>query len=130
MSIGSNLKRIRSMVGMSQSELARIADITSVYVCNIENDKHSPSAEILAKIASALGVSIDDFFKDELAYGNEEEKTEDYIDRLNDKEVVELYEAMQKNDQLKIFYKRTQTLSPKDLRLVLKIVEEMDSEND
>lgn len=79
MSIGSNLKKIRSTVGISQSELARVADITSVYISNIENDKKSPSAIILAKIASALGVSMDVFFKDKLVSDDEAKEFSSYI---------------------------------------------------
>jgi len=102
MSIGSNLKKIRSTVGISQSELARIADITSVYVSNIENDKKSPSAEILAKIASALGVSIDDFFKDKLG-ANDDEENNDRIFGLNrdSEDVLNNYGGLNSEDKEK-----------------------------
>lgn len=124
MTLGNKIKEIRKIKGMSLTKLSQITGLSRTTITEIENatNGRNPTTSTLDKLAEALQVPLEDFFK--------EEKTEDYIDRLNDKEVVKLYEAMQKNDQLKIFYKKTQALSPKDLRLVLKIVEELNSEND
>lgn len=123
MSLGKNIKEIRKIKGLSLTKLSQITGLSRTTITEIENttNDRSPTTATLNKIAAALEISVDELFK---------ENNEDYLDKLNDKEVVELYEAMQKNDQLKIFYKKTKDLTPKDLRLILRIVEEINSEDE
>lgn len=63
--IGDNIKKIRESKSIGVNELARIANVNASYISAIErNEKNNPSIKILNKIASALGVSMDDFFKE------------------------------------------------------------------
>lgn len=64
--IGDNVKRIRESQNLGLNETAKIAGISGSYLSNIEkNIKTNPSMETLKKIADALGVLVEDFFKDE-----------------------------------------------------------------
>lgn len=57
--MNGKLTRIREERGMSKSELARRADTTYQTVLNIEHGRYEPGIRTMAKIARALGVSVD-----------------------------------------------------------------------
>lgn len=64
--IGKNLQRIRESKDLGVNELSRLADVNASYISSIERGaKTNPSPTILNKLSDALGVSIDEFFKDE-----------------------------------------------------------------
>ncbi|UYZ34985.1 helix-turn-helix domain-containing protein [Clostridium beijerinckii] len=59
MSLSDNLKRIRINRKLTQKELAEKSGITRESIGNYERGDRTPPADILKKIADALGVSID-----------------------------------------------------------------------
>ena len=61
--LGKNLKRIRTAKGMSQGEISRILEVDKSFVSNIENGKTNPTLSTIAKIAKAIGVSVDKLLK-------------------------------------------------------------------
>lgn len=66
MSLGNNIKRIRQAKGFSISELSSITGASRSTITDIENDNgRSPNTATLKKLADALRVSIDDFFKED-----------------------------------------------------------------
>jgi len=64
--LGSRLKRVRELHGLSQRQLARRCGVSNATISQIENDRTSPSLGILKKILDAIPVSIGDFFALEL----------------------------------------------------------------
>ena len=64
--IGDNIKQIRELKKLGVNELARRSNISGSYLSNIEKGiKTNPSIDALEKIAEALEVSVDEFFKSE-----------------------------------------------------------------
>ena len=61
--LGKNLKRIRTTKGISQGEISRKLEVDKSFVSNIENGKTNPTLATIAKIAKAIGVSIDKLLK-------------------------------------------------------------------
>jgi len=61
-----NLKKIRGDRHMSQMDLASVAEISTNFVSEIENEKKWPSIETLAKLVKALGVEPYDLFSPEI----------------------------------------------------------------
>lgn len=51
-----NLKRYRKAAGLSQEELAHIANIERAYVSLLERRLNSPTIDMLAKLATALNI--------------------------------------------------------------------------
>lgn len=93
--IGDNIKKIRESKSIGVNELARIADVNASYISAIErNEKNNPSIKILNKIASALGVSMDEFFKPEPASAEKSKCYEEIADRLKKEEVIGLARDM------------------------------------
>ena len=62
--LAENIKKFRIKKGLSQEKLARLADISNNTLIKIEqNIAKAPTINTVSKIASALGVSIDDLVK-------------------------------------------------------------------
>ncbi len=70
MTIGSEIKRLRHARGMTQQMLAKKASVQIRHISRLENDKHSPTTELLERIAGALGVSPRDFWPKPVADGS------------------------------------------------------------
>ena len=62
--ISKNIKRIRSRLGLTQDDLAKKADIKYTTLMKVESGTvNKPSVQTMAKIAKALGVSIENLIK-------------------------------------------------------------------
>lgn len=59
--LGKKIKKLRTNLGLSQDELARKADVPYTTLTKIETGViKKPSVYVVAKIAKALDVSVDD----------------------------------------------------------------------
>jgi len=56
------LRRERVAAGLSQSALARLADVEPSYIAHLEAGRRLPSVTNLCAVANALGVSLDRLF--------------------------------------------------------------------
>ena len=61
--LGKNLKRIRKEKGISQGDIVRSLGIDRAFISNIENGKTNPTLATIAKLAKAVGVSIEELIK-------------------------------------------------------------------
>ena len=61
--VGLNLQRLRRDKNLSQEELAHRAEVHQTYLSGVETGKRNPSIEVLSRIAGALSVDIEEFFK-------------------------------------------------------------------
>jgi len=59
MSVGERIRKLRKQLKITQDEIAKATGITAQHVSAIEQDKWSPSLEVLPKLANELGVSTD-----------------------------------------------------------------------
>lgn len=65
--IGKRLRETRKLQGISQAELAERADLSVVYISNIEAGKKNISADVLIKLCSALRIPSDFLLRVDLA---------------------------------------------------------------
>jgi transcriptional regulator with XRE-family HTH domain len=61
--LGRNLKRIRTSKGISQGDIARSLEVSRGFVSNIENGKTNPTLATIAKLAKAVGASVNELLK-------------------------------------------------------------------
>lgn len=62
--IGDKIKQLRNKQGLTQDELARKSDLPHTTLTKIEtNVITKPSIQTVMKIASGLGISLDDLMK-------------------------------------------------------------------
>jgi len=65
--LGKNIKIFRTRRGLSQADLAEKADISIPFLSNIERGIKYPRPDMLAKMASSLGVEVNELFTVNLA---------------------------------------------------------------
>lgn len=65
MNIGTKIKELRTLLTLTQEELANRCELTKGYISQLENDKVSPSIETLEIILEVLGTNFSDFFYEE-----------------------------------------------------------------
>lgn len=62
--LGKKIKELRTGLGLSQDELARKADVPYTTLTKIETGViKKPSVYVVAKIAKALNITLDDLIK-------------------------------------------------------------------
>lgn len=62
--LADNVRKIRLKKGLAQEKLARLADISTATLVKIESGvAKEPTITTVAKIANALGVSIDELVR-------------------------------------------------------------------
>jgi transcriptional regulator with XRE-family HTH domain len=62
--VGENLRQIRLQKGFAQTDLKRISGVGQDTISGIELGKYHPRPSTLRKLAGALGVEVEDFYKD------------------------------------------------------------------
>lgn len=65
MDIGSELKRLRQMNGLTQQELADRAELTKGYISQLEGNLTSPAISTLTTLLQCLGSDLSEFFSKE-----------------------------------------------------------------
>ena len=58
MLLGRELRRARRTADLTQEELAARAKVDRTYISDIENDKVSPTVDMLERLCNALGVRV------------------------------------------------------------------------
>ena len=58
MLLGRELRRARRTADLTQEQLAARAKVDRTYISDIENDKVSPTVDMLARLCAALGVRV------------------------------------------------------------------------
>ena len=61
--LGENIRRIRLTKDMTQGDLCRKLEVDRAYISNIESGKKNPTLSTIAKLAKALGVTINELLK-------------------------------------------------------------------
>ena len=61
--VGLNLQRLRREKGLSQEELADLANIHQTYLSGVERGKRNPTITVLQRIAEALGADVEDIVR-------------------------------------------------------------------
>ena len=55
-----NLRQLRHAKGMSQEELAHLADLDRTYISSLERGIYGATIDVVDRIAAALGVEADE----------------------------------------------------------------------
>lgn len=60
--VGKRIKQLRNQMGISQEELSFRSNVHRTYIAGVESGKRNLTITVLAKIVSALNVSLGEFF--------------------------------------------------------------------
>jgi len=91
MSFGRNLSRFRKEKGLTQEDLVRKSGVAISQIRRYEADKSSPTLEVIARLAKALGVSIDEMVFDKA--------TGIAASKVMDRELLEQFEMISALDE-------------------------------
>jgi transcriptional regulator with XRE-family HTH domain len=91
MSIGERIKELRTAKKLTQSELAQMVGLSYIQVGRYETGKSAPSADVLNKLAEALGTT-----NDFLMNGGDDEVVSA---QLTDKELLNQFKEVEKLNQ-------------------------------
>lgn len=64
-SVAHRLRRLRSERGLTLDQLAELSGVSRAMISRIERGEASPTAALLARLCSALGLSLSSFFEPE-----------------------------------------------------------------
>jgi len=71
--LGKNIKFLRFHKGYSQADLAEKANISTIFLSNIERGNKFPKPEIMSRLANSLDVQVHELFKPEVVPENDKE---------------------------------------------------------
>lgn len=92
MNIGKKIRELRKERELTQGELARMIDSDTRQISMYESKKYSPSAEVVVKLANALGVSTDYLLMDNAP--------KVVIPKVKDKELLKQVETIDKFNEI------------------------------
>lgn len=72
--MSNTIRETRMSKGMTQTELARLVNISRPYLVDIEKGNSNPSTSIAISIAKALDTTVESIFLPELSYKNDKGK--------------------------------------------------------
>ncbi|MEE0797594.1 MAG: helix-turn-helix domain-containing protein [Anaerovoracaceae bacterium] len=84
MEIGSKIKELRVLNGLTQEELADRSELSKGFISQLENDLTSPSISTLEDILQCLGMTISEFFSGEEEPAQVVFKDEDYFEKIDE----------------------------------------------
>jgi len=99
---GENLKKYRTIKGLSQAKLAEILDISPNFISEIETGKRWVSSDTLVNFAEVLGVEAYEFLKSPQKLENE---LSEFIESYTGKAAAAASEAVLRSlDEIRKFY--------------------------
>ncbi len=116
MTIGTKIKDLRNLCGLTQEELANRCDLTKGYISQLENDLTSPSISTLTDILSALGTNLKTFFSDEAEDDIVFDSEDYFVKEEEDYKITWLVPNSQKNEMEPILFELSpHAMSDKDM---------------
>ncbi len=109
MDIGKRIRALRIKNGLTLEELASRSELTKGFLSQLENNLTSPSITTLEDITEVLGVSLEEFFKEDKDEQIKFSKDDYFVDEKDDSIITWLVPNAQKNEMepihLKLMYK-------------------------
>ena len=84
MEIGSKIRELRILNGLTQEELADRSELSKGFISQVENDLTSPSISTLEDILQCLGMTISEFFAKEAEKVQVVFGSDDYFEKVDD----------------------------------------------
>ena len=83
MDIGSKIKELRTLNGLTQEELADRSELSKGFISQLERDLTSPSISTLEDILQCLGTTVSEFFLEEQEHEQIVFTDADYFEKVD-----------------------------------------------
>jgi transcriptional regulator with XRE-family HTH domain len=124
--IGSNIKRLREKMGITQEELARRTHISRSSLANYESGLREPKGAILVNLASALNTTTDLLLGRTNALEALEKDIESAIS--GHPELMEIWSAIKNREDLQSLFREVKPMTPENVKKVIRIIKALDEE--
>ena len=84
MDIGSKIRKLRILNGLTQEELADRSELSKGFISQLENDVTSPSISTLEDILQCLGTTVSEFFAADKEPVQTVFRDEDYFEKIDE----------------------------------------------
>lgn len=129
MNIGFSIKNYRNNKGLTQVELAEMANISRSYLADVERNRYNASVETLQKIAAALEIPMAQLLsteeKLELATGSLSEINETVAQYYASKTDKTAIEELQFDAETNLLMNKIKKLSNKDRKTVEVLINQL-----
>jgi len=119
------LKLLREEAGLTQKQLADKLGVSRGTIGMYEIGQRDPDTETLQKLSDIFGVSVDYLLGKTDIRNPSDEITEAVED---DPELLEFWNELKQREDLKLLFKQTRKLSPKDIKQVIRIIKAIEEE--
>lgn len=126
MSVGKRIKKVRLEKDLTLRELSKKVDISISFLSDIENERSNPSLERLKDIAKALNTSVSYFLEEQSNTPSPEQKIKNALS--DDPELSEFWQELSQREDLKILFKQTRDMSPKDVKKIIQLIKIIEDE--
>lgn len=122
----TRLRELREEKELFQKDIAEMLNITTSAYGYYEQGKRDPDTQTLEKLADFYKVSID------YIMGRTDNRTstaDEISDSVSDDpELLEFWNELKEREDLKLLFKQTRNLSPKDVKQVIRIIKAIEDE--
>ncbi|ADD02671.1 putative transcriptional regulator [Thermoanaerobacter thermohydrosulfuricus WC1] len=125
MNFAKRLATLRKEAGLTQKELADKLGVSRGTIGMYEIGQRDPDTETLQKLSDIFGVSVDYLLGKTDIRNPSDEITEAVED---DPELLEFWNELKQREDLKLLFKQTRKLSPKDIKQVIRIIKAIEEE--
>ena len=98
MDIGSRVRSLRQKRGLTLEELASRSELTKGFLSQLERNLTSPSISTLEDITEVLGISLQDFFKEEKEEKISFKASDLFVDEKEESRITWLIPTSQNNE--------------------------------
>lgn len=123
----NRIKSLRVEKGLTQSDLAKLLNVSDRTIGYYENDQRDPDTSTLKALSEYFDVSVD------YLLGLTEFRSP--ADRISqaigaDKELLKFWEETKDRENVQLLFKQIRSLSDKDINQVLRIIKAIEDEED
>ncbi len=125
--LGITLKELRTDKGLNQEDLANMLNVKRQTYSAWERGISSPDIETLSFLADFYSVSTD-----YLLGRTDTRNTSDEISNAveDDPELLDFWNELKEREDLQLLFKQTKSLSPKDIKQIIRIIKAIEDEED
>lgn len=127
---GERLKSLRIEKDLTQEQLGEHFGMKKSRISQYELDKRQADDELKKLFADYFNVSIDYLIgrSDIRNPYNSTDKISSSLD--DDKELAEFWNVLKEREDLKLLFKQTKDLAPKDIKQIMRIIKAIEDEED
>lgn len=119
MMIGQRLRLLREEKKLKQLDIAKILGVSRTTYTQYETGKSEPDSEMLNKLADIFNTSVDYILGRTEKYNPADEISSAVKE---DPELADFWNTLREREDLKLLFKQTKTLEPKEIQQIIRII--------